>query len=1028
MSQGVVAVTVSVRRMSAGTGYGYLMRSVSVGDASRLMSTPMTRYYTEPGTPPGRWMGAGLDCLDGGRGLQSGSAVSEDQLFQLLGIACDPVSGEPLGAAPRKAAPGYRERVHARLSALPSGLTGAAQAARVEAIRAEERARASSHAGKAVAGFDLTFSVPKSVSAVWAVADAATQQLIVQAHHAAIRDALGWAERNVFATRTGHGGATQVGVRGVIAAAFDHPDSRAHDPHLHTHVVVANRVQAEGDDKWRTLDSRAVFRATVALSELHQGLLMDRVTGLLGVGWDGRVRKHSPTVQWEITGVPDSLRTEYSRRSSDIDVAKDDLLKAYVAEHGHSPSTATVLKLRQQATLDTRPDKDLHSLAELTEQWRDRSRPHIGPDTADWARRLPRPNHRPLQSADLAVGDIERIAEATLDAVATKRATFTRWNIYAETQRQLQAVRFATAADRELVGDRVTDTALGLAILLTPPAITPDPAMPLGVDEPGRQRDIGTDRYTTQAILDAEERLLAAGRDTSAPAMITATAPKPTLGRRTRLTAEQAAVIAQIAGSGRSLDVLVGAAGTGKTVAMAGLATAWQARFGPDAVLGLAPSAAAADVLAEELLLPTENTAKWTIEAGLESTRLARIDQLRAVMHRLPRDAPSQRRVATAVQDLESEIERWGIKPNQLVIIDEASLAGTLVLDRIVTQARDADAKVLLVGDWAQLSAIEAGGAFAMLVRDRDRAPELVDIRRFEHAWEKQASLDLRAGDPVAIDAYATHGRIHDGDHTTVLDQAYSAWLADQRAGKKSLLIAGDTATVTELNARARADLVFAGHVSARGVTLADGTTAGVGDRIVTRRNNRTLTTGRGWVKNGDQWTVVRDRGDGTLAVKRGRGSKTIVLPADYVRDHVELGYATTAHRAQGRTVDTAHAIVTGPGMTLASLYVALTRGRLRNRAYVATDYTPDPDTNHGPDDTWTTRDVLTAVLDNTDADLSGHESIRAEQSRAQVRDHAIRPRITAPAPEVPWRRHDGLSTAKHPTHVHAQFDDGRSH
>ena len=133
-----------------------------------------------------------------------------------------------------------------------------------------------------MAAFDLTMSVPKSVSALWAVADARTQELIMAAHRGAVADALAWAEREVFATRVGRGGAEQVGVRGVVAAMFEHFDSRANDPHLHTHVVIANRVQSAVDDKWRTLDSRSLFRAVVALSELHQGLLMDRVTDLLG--------------------------------------------------------------------------------------------------------------------------------------------------------------------------------------------------------------------------------------------------------------------------------------------------------------------------------------------------------------------------------------------------------------------------------------------------------------------------------------------------------------------------------------------------------------------------------------------------------------------------------------------------------------------------------------------------------------------------------------------------------------------------
>src|SRR4051794_8409411 len=320
-------VTVSLRPMTAGTGYRYLMQTVAIGDGDQTMSTPLTRYYTESGTPPGRWVGAGLAGLDGGRGLAAGGVVSEEQLFRLLGMSADPVTGTPLGRAPAGAQPSFKDRMHRRLSALPAGLSAGDREARITQIRAEEQARPVRRAGQPVAAFDLTFSVPKSVSAVWAVSDARTQELIAQAHEAAVRDALAWAERTVFATRTGAGGRQRVPVRGVIAAAFDHYDSRANDPHLHTHVVVANRVQATTDDKWRTLDSRALFRATVALSELHQGLLMDRITAVLGVGWDGRSRRHSPVRQWEITGVSDELRAEFSQRAADIDQAKDRLIE-----------------------------------------------------------------------------------------------------------------------------------------------------------------------------------------------------------------------------------------------------------------------------------------------------------------------------------------------------------------------------------------------------------------------------------------------------------------------------------------------------------------------------------------------------------------------------------------------------------------------------------------------------------------------------------------------------------------------------
>lgn len=140
-----------------------------------------------------------------------------------------------------------------------------------------------------------------------------------------------------------------------------------------------------------------------------------------------------------------------------------------------------------------------------------------------------------------------------------------------------------------------------------------------------------------------------------------------------------------------------------------------------------------------------------------------------------------------------------------------------------------------------------------------------------------------------------------------MLDALYSAWHADIAAGRRSLLIADDNFTVGDLNARAQADRVATGQVQDGGVDLAGGATAGVGDLVVTRRNDRTLATGRGWVKNGDTWTIVGIDRDGALRVRRSGGGGSAHLPPEYCRQHVELGYATTAHRAQGQTVDTAH-------------------------------------------------------------------------------------------------------------------------
>ena len=170
-----------------------------------------------------------------------------------------------------------------------------------------------------MAGFDLTFSVPKSVSVAWALADEPTRARIHAAHRRALQAVIAYGEAQVFATRTGHAGAISEDVRGVVATAFDHWDSRAGDPQLHTHVVVLNRVQSAVDGGWRTLDSKALFRAAVGMSELYNGLLADELTRDLGWGWVPEARRRSAEPKWEVDGVASELREEFSQRSSAIE-------------------------------------------------------------------------------------------------------------------------------------------------------------------------------------------------------------------------------------------------------------------------------------------------------------------------------------------------------------------------------------------------------------------------------------------------------------------------------------------------------------------------------------------------------------------------------------------------------------------------------------------------------------------------------------------------------------------------------------
>jgi conjugative relaxase-like TrwC/TraI family protein len=374
----LTGVTVSMRVMSAGDGYRYLLSSVAAGDGHRPLTTPLIDYYTEKGTPPGYWLGAGVHGLGtDDRRVEPGGTVTEGHLRRLLGQGRDPLTGDPLDL-PYFRHKTVEERISERVEHLDPDLSADEHAAAVERIEGEERERGTR---RTVAGYDYTFSVPKSVSALWAVADAAVQARIVEAHHQAIADVLALMERDVAATRVGHAGVAQVATRGLIATAYDHYDSRAADPQLHTHVVIANKVQGE-DSKWRALDGRPMHQAVVAISEHYNAVLADRMTRTLGVGWEQRDRGRDRNPAWEIVGVPDELIAEFSSRSAAIDAETDRLIDTYTAEHEHRPDTRTILRLRQQATLSTRPDKTHYSLAELTDQWRRRADRLLGQDAA----------------------------------------------------------------------------------------------------------------------------------------------------------------------------------------------------------------------------------------------------------------------------------------------------------------------------------------------------------------------------------------------------------------------------------------------------------------------------------------------------------------------------------------------------------------------------------------------------------------------------------------------------------------------
>lgn len=397
------------------------------------------------------------------------------------------------------------------------------------------------------------------------------------------------------------------------------------------------------------------------------------------------------------------------------------------------------------------------------------------------------------------------------------------------------------------------------------------------VDGPRRRdgRPIGEHvlkrRLTTPPILEQEHRLLAWAHANNEPPAAE--------------TTDHDTVAEAVAGRGR-LVLVVGPAGSGKTTAIR--AGVEQLRTQHRRVLGLAPSGKAADVLAET--------------TGAHSVTLAKLLHTATTGRRLPERGTT-------------------------LILDEAGMASTEDLDHLTTLADRNGWRLVAVGDPDQLPSVSRGGMFAHWTEALP-AHRLEVVHRFQEPWQRDASLALRRGDPAAAEEYASRGRARTV-HPAVLAQHVARLHQRVAARGESLAITtASAATALEINAEIQR---LTSHSS--GVALADGSEARIGDRIATRRNLN-LETDRGFaVRNRHQWIVDAIRPDGSLVVSDpDRG--TVTLPADYVADAVELGWAVTGYGNQGITTDHALCIVE-PATTRAGLYVGLTRGRGHNTALI---------------------------------------------------------------------------------------------
>jgi conjugative relaxase-like TrwC/TraI family protein len=981
----------SLHKLTAGSGYNYLTRQVAALDATEKGHTGLASYYTERGESPGVWIGSGMDGIDG---LAVGDPVTAAQMRALFGCGLHPLAelrqqqlegpdltlrdfqnatqlGAPFKIVDNDLIP-FRLEVARRLAALNAAIGWPADASIAAADRARVRtqvarefflaehgrepvdaqdvagqiAKDSRPRTQTVAGYDLTFSPVKSVSTLWALADPAVAAMIEKAHEAAVKDALRFIEEHALFTRTGPQGIRQVNVRGLVAAAFTHRDSRAGDPDLHTHVAVANKVQTF-DGRWLSIDGRVLFKANVAASETYNTALEQQLRDSLGVrfaerpGTDPMKRPIR-----EIVGVDPRLNQRWSTRRAHIEARRGELAIRFQNDHGRPPTPVEALHLAQQATLETRDAKhEPRSLAEQRATWMNEAAAVLGSSQAV-ASMVETALTPRVETATIADSRwIADTADHILTVMEASRAAWQMWHVRAEAQRQVRTIDVAAEHAAALVDVLVDEVLDRRSVALAAPADSiEEPDALRRVDGSSVYTVAGADLYTSQRILDAEQRLVTTAGRRDGTAVGQVAVDLALLGMAANgaaLDAGQAALVRQMCTSGARVQLAIAPAGAGKTTAMRALTQAWTEDGGQ--VIGLAPSAAAAAVLAEQTGIRTDTLAKlsWSLDHG--------------------------------------ELPDWAaaVGPSTLVIIDEAGMADTLVLDTAVQFAINRGANVRLVGDDQQLAAIGAGGVLRD-IKQTHGALHLGELHRFTDPAEAAASLALREGRPEALNFYLDHGHVHVGDIATTTEDAFNAWVSDRAAGLDAIMLAPTRELVAELNRRAR-DHRGDGGPAGQEVCLGDGNRASVGDVIITRANDRRLRLSTtDWVKNGDRWTITHVAKQGDLTVRHTRSRLTVRLPSDYVRALTGLGYATTIHAAQGVSADTTHGLLTGQE-SRQQLYTMITRGRHANHLYLQVVGDGDPHSVVRPEaiSPRTPTETLQQILARDEAAVSASSVLR---------------------------------------------------
>jgi exodeoxyribonuclease V alpha subunit len=788
---------------------------------------------------------------------------------------------------------------------------------------------------RAVRFVEVVVNGPKS----WSMA-AALHPDIAAAYDAAQDRAagqvIGWLAGHAT-TRVGpRGGQLQVPVERLEAVTVAHHTSRAGDPHRHLHLQINARVFAAG--KWRGLHTIGVRDSLAAINGI----------GHAAVATDPQFRDALAAHGFTLDGTGEILElAEYvgpfSARAAQIARNADRYEREWTPAHpGETPGPALRKAWDRRAWAEGRPDKvNPQPGANVTERW-----------LAELADLGYRDRNVPVALTPTPVGMFDRDAAAET-AVARAGATRSAWNpadLRGEVEQLIAAQGIvADGPVRIELAEDVTARAMGRCV----PLLSRDGAA-VAVAEHIRA-------WTCQPVLDVEAdlttrlaaRAAAGGRDRHL------TPPEVLSAAGGRLDAGQTAAVAALAGN-RPLVVVEGAAGAGKTTTLA--VTRRLLEGDGRRLVVVTPTLKAAKVASVEVGTTAGSAAwlafqhgwRWDGDGAWTRLTLGQADPVTGGVYGGPGEGAR-------------------LRPGDLLVVDEAGMLDQDTARALLTVADECRVRVALLGDRRQLAAVGRGGVLDLAADRVDPAAHLIldgvhrftrtlmdpdgSMRTVPDSGYADLTLAMRTGEDSGkvFDALCARGQIRIHPDAAALNEALAATVAVAFDARQRPAVVVDTREqAAELNAAIRERLVTERRVDdVAAVTTRSGQRIGAGDRIATRRNDRAFG-----VANRDTWTVVSADATGEVVVtpadtapatvtpgagagSRGRSRSVTpgpeqqrVLPADYVREHVELAYVTTAHGVQGDTVPTAHLVV-GEQTGAASAYAGMTRGRQSNTAHL---------------------------------------------------------------------------------------------